>query len=33
VRDAPVVQALGEEPVVVPGVSNRDWHNEVGVPW
>ncbi len=33
VRDAPVVQALGEEPVVVPGVSNRDWQDEVGVPW
>ena len=33
VRDAPVVEALGEEPVVVPGVSNRDWQDEVGVPW
>jgi len=33
VRDAPVVQALGEQPVVVPGVSNRDWQDEVGVPW
>jgi hypothetical protein len=33
VRDAPVVEALVEEPVVVPGVSNRDWQDEVGVPW
>jgi hypothetical protein len=33
VRDAPVVEALGEEPVVVPGVPNRDWQDEVGVPW
>ena len=33
VRDAPVVEALGEQPVVVPGVSNRDWQDEVGVPW
>ena len=33
VRDAPVVQALGEQPVVVPGVSPRDWQDEVGVPW
>jgi hypothetical protein len=33
VRDAPVVEALSEEPVVVPGVSNRDWQDEVGVPW
>jgi hypothetical protein len=33
VRSAPVVQALGERPVVVPGVSARDWQDEVGVPW
>src|SRR5215216_1969956 len=33
VRDAPVVEALGEQPVVVPGVSTRDWQDEVGVPW
>ncbi|HMG26613.1 MAG TPA: 6-pyruvoyl-tetrahydropterin synthase-related protein [Acidimicrobiia bacterium] len=33
VRDAPVVEALREQPVVVPGVSTRDWQDEVGVPW
>src|SRR5215204_4763729 len=33
VQDAPVVEALGEQPVVVPGVSTRDWQDEVGVPW
>lgn len=33
VRDAPVVEALREQPVVVPGVSARDWQDEVGVPW
>jgi hypothetical protein len=33
VRDAPVVQALTEQPVVVPGVSVRGWQDEVAVPW
>jgi hypothetical protein len=33
VRDAPVVEALRDEPVVVPGVSTRDWQDDVGVPW
>jgi len=33
VRGAPLVEALREEPVVVPGVSARDWQDEVGVPW
>src|SRR5262245_8971469 len=33
VRGAPVVEALREQPVVVPGVSARDWQDEVGVPW
>src|SRR6266540_4799392 len=33
VRDAPLVEALREEPVVVPGVSTRDWQDEIGVPW
>jgi hypothetical protein len=33
VRDAPLVQALTEEPVVVPGVSVRGWQDEVAVPW
>jgi hypothetical protein len=33
VRGAPVVQALRDEPVVVPGVSTRDWQDEIGVPW
>jgi 6-pyruvoyl-tetrahydropterin synthase related domain len=33
VRDAPVVEALGQQPVVVPGVSTRDWQDEVAVPW
>lgn len=32
-RGAPVVEALREQPVVVPGVSSRDWQDEVGVPW
>ncbi len=33
VRDAPVVEALDQQPVVVPDVSARDWQDEVGVPW
>ncbi len=33
VRDAPVVEGLREEPVVVPGVATRDWQDEIGVPW
>jgi hypothetical protein len=33
VRGAPVVEALRQQPVVVPGVSTRDWQDEVGVPW
>src|SRR6266511_366862 len=33
VRDAPLVEGLREEPVVVPGVSTRDWQDEIGVPW
>ena len=33
VRGAQVVEALRQEPVVVPGVSARDWQDEVGVPW
>jgi 6-pyruvoyl-tetrahydropterin synthase related domain len=33
VRDAPVVEALGQQPVVVPDVSARDWQDEVAVPW
>jgi hypothetical protein len=33
VRDAPLVEGLREEPVVVPGVSTRDWQDDVGVPW
>jgi hypothetical protein len=33
VRDAPLVEALGERPVVIPGVSIRDWQDEVAVPW
>ncbi|HMF03171.1 MAG TPA: 6-pyruvoyl-tetrahydropterin synthase-related protein [Acidimicrobiia bacterium] len=33
VRGAPVVEPLREQPVVVPGVSTRDWQDEVGVPW
>ncbi len=33
VRNAPVVQALAERPVVVPSVSARNWQDEVGVPW
>jgi hypothetical protein len=33
VRDASLVEALGEQPVVVPDVSNRDWQDEVAVPW
>jgi hypothetical protein len=33
VRDASLVEALTEEPVVVPDVSKRDWQDEVAVPW
>jgi hypothetical protein len=33
VRDAPVVEALREQPVVVPGVSVRGWQDDVAVPW
>lgn len=33
VRDAPLVEALTEEPVVVPGVSVRGWQDDVAVPW
>jgi hypothetical protein len=33
VRDAPVVEALAEQPVVVPDVSVRDWQDDVAVPW
>jgi hypothetical protein len=33
VRDAPVVEALTEQPVVVPDVSVRDWQDDVAVPW
>jgi hypothetical protein len=33
VRDALLVQALTEQPVVVPGVSVRGWQDEVAVPW
>jgi hypothetical protein len=33
VRDAPVVEALAEQPVVVPGVSVRSWQDHVAVPW
>jgi hypothetical protein len=33
VRDAPVVEALGQQPLVVPDVSTRDWQDEVAVPW
>jgi hypothetical protein len=33
VRDAGLVEALGEQPIVVPDVSNRDWQDEVAVPW
>src|SRR2546430_9047995 len=33
VRNAPVVQALAERPVVVPGVSARNWQAKVGEPW
>jgi hypothetical protein len=33
VRDAPVVQALTEQPIVVPGVSVRGWQDDVAVPW
>ncbi len=33
VRDAPLVEALTVDPVVVPGVSVRDWQDDVGVPW
>jgi hypothetical protein len=33
VRDAPLVEALGEQPVVVPGVAVRGWQDEVAVPW
>jgi hypothetical protein len=33
VRDAPLVEALADEPVVVPGVSVRDWQDDVAVPW
>jgi hypothetical protein len=33
VNDAPLVEALADEPVVVPGVSVRGWQDEVAVPW
>ena len=33
VRDAPVVEALVEEPVVIPGVAVQDWQDDVAVPW
>jgi 6-pyruvoyl-tetrahydropterin synthase related domain len=33
VRNAPVVEPLAVQPVVVPGVSTRDWQDQVGVPW
>ena len=33
VRNAPLVEALGQQPVVVPDVSIRDWQDEVAVPW
>jgi hypothetical protein len=33
VRDAPLVEALTAQPVVVPGVSVRGWQDEVAVPW
>lgn len=33
VREAPVVEALTEQPVVVPGVAVRGWQDEVAVPW
>jgi hypothetical protein len=33
VRDAPLVEALTVEPVVAPGVSAKDWQDDVGVPW
>jgi hypothetical protein len=33
VRDAPVVEALREEPLVVPRVSVRGWQDDVAVPW
>jgi hypothetical protein len=33
VRDAPLVEALTEQPVVIPGVSVRGWQDEVAVPW
>ena len=33
VRDAPVVEPLTEQPVVIPRVSVRGWQDEVAVPW
>src|SRR5215210_3004896 len=33
VRDAPLVEALTVDPVVVPGVSARDWQDDIAVPW
>lgn len=33
VLDAPLVQALTVDPVIVPDVSVRDWQDDVAVPW
>jgi len=33
VRDAPLVEALTVEPVVVPDVSVRGWQDDIAVPW
>jgi hypothetical protein len=33
VRDAPLVEAVTVDPVVVPGVSVRDWQDDIAVPW
>jgi hypothetical protein len=33
VHDAPIVEGLREQPVVVPHVSTRDWQDDIGVPW
>jgi hypothetical protein len=33
VRDVGLVEAVAEQPVVIPDVSNRDWQDEVAVPW
>jgi hypothetical protein len=33
VRDAPLVEALTVDPVVVPDVSVREWQDDIAVPW